>query len=369
MKCMVNLLLHNLLNMFEKFRRKNNNEPMNSIAVWWDMNDNYKEGEVEVHLDVNIWHTNKSTDNYLEFGLKIKNYSMLEHIHIYIPYKINKEIIEDKAVILASNHSLTNAMFNERVKITKDDGRFHPVEFSSTSRSFTYYEIDRDEDIEIMQNSIIKLKINSKEGVDTIYYRFRINKIENIFTSISENYFLLDGIFKKTGFLEVNVNSLRKLPRKIVDKLDNIKFTSINLFIMTDNFTSLIFQSEKVNKSRILENHIWKQYLSEENSKKINKTIAYHWRKEEKKKNSEGIDEIIPFDDYNLFVKLSYTSKNLVLLGLMIISILIVGALGGVAGNFMTKGIDGLFVDNNVTIKICKENANFKQQGDQNGTK
>jgi len=58
-----------------------------------------------------------------------------------------------------------------------------------------------------------------------------------------------------------------------------------------------------------------------------------------------------------------------VLLGLMIISILIVGALGGVAGNFMTKGIDGLFVDNNVTIKICKENANFKQQGDQNGTK
>jgi hypothetical protein len=305
---------------------------MNSIAVWWKEEKNVKV-HPKVHLDVNIWHTKKSKSNYLEFGLKIENYKSLKYINIYVPYDISKDDIEDKAGILASNHSLTNAMFNERVKITKDDGRFHPVEFSSDDRNFTYYEIDIDEDIKIIKNKLIKIKANKKDDIKTIYYRFRINKIENIFTEINENYFLLDGFFKKIGFLEVNVNSLRKLPRNIVDKLYNIKFTSINLFIMTDNFTNFIFQSEKVHKSRILENHIWEQYLSRENSKKINKITAYHWKKE--RKNNK--DEILSFEDYNLFVKLSYISKNSLLLVLMLVFILIFGAVGGVLGNYITK--------------------------------
>jgi hypothetical protein len=271
---------------------------MNSIAVWWKEEEN-----VKVHLDVNIWHTKESKSNYLEFGLKIGNYKSLECINIYVPYDISKGDIEDKVEILASNNALTNAMFNEKLRTTRSDGSLHTVEFlDDNKKNFVYCKLNIDDDIEIESDRTIKLKINGRNYDNEIkksYYRFRINKLEKIFTELKENYFWIDGFFKTIGFIEININSVRKLPKKIVNHLDNITFDSMNLFVMTDNFTSFIFQSEDVNKSRILENHIWDKYLSKENAKDINKIIAYHWKKQN-------------FKDYNLFVKIFYITKEYV---------------------------------------------------------
>jgi hypothetical protein len=177
--------------------------------------------------------------------------------------------------------------------------------------------------------------------MDTVYYRFRINKLEKIFTEINENYVWLDGFFKKTGFLEVNFNSVRKLPTDIVDKLGNVKFDSLNLFIMTNNYTNFLFQSEEAKKSRILENHIWEEYLSKENRKNISKIIAYHWKNEKK-----------DFEDYNLFVKLSYISHSWWSWIIMILAILLLGAAGGVIGNYSTDFLKSYSaMDNNETTK------------------
>ena len=327
---------------------------MNSIAIWSERRD-HSDNNPQVHLDINVWHTKKSKGNYLEFGLKITDYSILEYINIYVPYDIRKDDIEDKVGILASNNDLTNAIFNEKLSVTKGDGSFHTVKFPNNGENFLYCEINIDNDIEIIGGRTIKLKINSNNNnnneITKIYYRFRINKLDKIFTELKENYFWIDGFFKTIGFIEININSVRKLPGHIVDRLDKFTFNSMNLFIMTDNFTNFIFQSEKVHKSRILENYIWEEYLSKENSKKIHKITAYHWKKD--------IEDTIPlFEDYNLFVKLSYISKNWLLLVLMLVFILIFGAVGGVLGNYITKKTFNNFSDINKTVVVKKGDKN-----------
>ncbi len=212
-------------------------QTMNSIAIWWDKKDSIPDiSDVKVHIDINIWHTKKSDDNYLEFGLKIENYKKLDNIYIYIPYTIEKSDIEDKAGVLASDNTLTNAMFNEKLEVSKGEGSFHTVKFPKhPKKNFEYCELDIKNNIEIKNKTII-LDINKGATEKVIYYRFRIKKIERIFTGLKENYFWIDGFFKTIGFIEVNINSVRKLPKHIVDKLDGISFDSMNLFIMTDNF-------------------------------------------------------------------------------------------------------------------------------------
>ncbi|MBL0686427.1 MAG: hypothetical protein JJV95_02365 [Sulfurospirillum sp.] len=330
-----------------------NNGTMNSIAVWWD-----KQDDLKVHLDVNIWHTKESKNNYLEFGLKITNYKKIDKLHIYIPYDIDIDDIEDKAGLLSSEPSLTKAMFNENLDVTPPSGSFSTVKFhDETIDNFLYCKLDKENDINI-KDQIVTLEINknNKKNINTIYYRFRINKLESIFTESDENYILLDGLFKKNGFLEVNINSVRKLPSSVVDKLSDIKFTSMNLFLMTNNFTNFIFKSEEVKKSRILENHIWEEYLSKENAKDINKIIAYHWKREN-------------FEDYNLFVKISYITKSNLLIGLMILSILSLGAISGVFGNYITKKWCNDFNDMSMVKKTKDINSTIPIiKGDKNET-
>lgn len=358
------LLLLNLLSMYhktikyirKKMRSSKNINAMNSIAIWWDKNQ-----DVNVHLDINIWHTRKSDDNYMEFGLKITNYKEIEKLNIYIPYSINKDDIEDKAELLASEPSLTKAMFNENLDVSPLQGSFGTVKFHDERiDNFVYCKLDIKTDIDI-KDQIITFNINKNsddDTINTIYYRLRINKLESIFTESNENYVFLDGLFKKIGFLEVNINSVRKLPSKIIDQLTDIKFTSMNLFLMTNNFTNFIFQSEDVKKSRILENHIWEKYLSKENSKNISKIIAYHWKNKDDN-----------FIDYNLFVKLSYMSKYWYSWFLMIATVVILGAIGGVGGNFITTKYFHSFNDGNITKKTKNINNTVNvEKGDKNET-
>jgi len=74
---------------------------------------------------------------------------------------------------------------------------------------------------------------------------------------------------------------------------------------------------------------------------------------------------IIPFEDYNLFVKVSYISKNWLLLLFMISIIVGLGVAGGVGGNWITTKYFNGFNDSNISKKV----ENFKKnKGDNNAT-
>jgi hypothetical protein len=126
-------------------------QTLNSIAIWWN-NSN----DIKVHVDLNIWHTKESKNNYLELGLKINGYKNLNEVHIYIPYLIKLEDVEDKVSLLSLNPLLTSAMFNEKLDMTSSNNSFCPVRFSHDhNKDFEYCKIDRARDIDVIDNHII----------------------------------------------------------------------------------------------------------------------------------------------------------------------------------------------------------------------
>jgi len=231
-------------------------------------------------------------------------------------------------------------MFNEKSKIEIGDGKSHFVDLGEDKDKFHYYELNTENDISVenikpsnnngsspsqplFSHVTITPPHTAGENIDTGYFRIRINKMDKIFKSVNDNHFVIDGFFKKNWFVEVSINNVRKLSSDIVDKMpDNSSNLSMNLFLITDDSTNFTFQSKPLYSSRILESYIWNEYIGQ--TRVNEKVIAYHWKDEE-------------FQDYNLFMKLTYIKRNWILLALMILFILITGVLGDCGGNALTK--------------------------------
>ncbi|SFM20508.1 hypothetical protein SAMN05421830_12047 [Desulfomicrobium norvegicum] len=314
---------------------------MNSIAVWWTCKKNQLLSDIKIHLDINIWLSKNKEFRYIEFGIKIKNYEKIKQIHIYLPYVIEKKDIEDKIKILAENTNITNALFNKKTTISNGGGIFHEVKmqgedpFHYITLSDKFFKTCPYKVGEKVTGTQITITSHpSKENpVINGYYRFRINKITDTVKTISQNFGLTNGFYNKVDFVEININSARKLPNDIVESIGECcKFESMNLFLITDLFTEFKFISKEINASRILENDIWNQYIigSRKENKKIkdtlrltaqSKIIAHHWKKTD-------------FSDYSLFLKTDYSFTNLKIIIMMIISLLIFGTISSLFANY-----------------------------------
>ena len=317
---------------------------MNSIAIWSDNNEKLK-----FHLDLNLWITKNENNNYIEFGIKLFNKD-LKNLYIYLPFKITKDNFSDKISLLSEKSTLINAMFNRKLSVENLNSSFCKV-IENGELQFCFCEL-AEKDIEFEEEDIgtkISIKVNkTSEECDNLYYRFRINKLENIFDKINTNWVFTNGVKENINFIEVSINSVRKLPASIVDNIQKVKIKSMNIFIITENFVNLLFYSKKIHKSRVLEK-LWKDYIDIKNDSNVNKLVAYHWKQDK--------DEFV---DYNLFIKISYAFKNKLLLTGMLLFILLIGAFGGVGGNYLTKYIlpsNKNNIDNN-TSKIRAEEHN-----------
>lgn len=324
---------------------------MNSIAVWWNLKDGASDTPT-IYLDTNIWLTKNEANNYIEIGLKITNSKAIKDICFYFPFLFDECDFKDKIKKLVESTSLTNALFNDNMQIERHSGKFHKVGYPITDEAnpnFYYCELNENTDMSIVRctdndnNSGSKLTIKldnvTYPSPDTIYLRFRINKLDNIFRSINENNFITDGFFKKIGFVEFNINNIRKLPADIADKVSSkIKIKKINLFLMTDNFSNFLFVSKPLKGSRILENHIWDDYLNK-SKKDINtdKIIAYHWQENDISR------------EFNIFTKYTYTNHSKFVFCGMIFLILALGAIGSIVGNYATTRFFHNFCITNTT--------------------
>ena len=355
----------------------------NSIAIWFDKLDGESTEDVSLFLDLNIWLSryknskrvtfirwlgnlfnrkwfyDRHIDNYIEFGLKIKNYQKIKHLNIYLPYKISHNDIKDIVPEFTDIGTL-NALFNEKMNISEEDGGLYLIHFKNNHKkedfiaSCSYFEKDHIKSID-GGGCILRLEMpqSSPTAQNTLYKRLRINKLECAVTEYSENNFIIDGLFKKLQTVEININSLRRLPKFIVDKMNgNTNIKSVNFFMMTDIFANIIFQSRKIDSSRILEEDIWNKYLGIDKSyKDIKKVVAYQWK--------YGGD----IEDYNLFMKLANTEKRWLLFLFSILIVILFGIIGGYGGNKLTQCLDSYF-DCNTT-----KNSVVTSKGETDGSK
>jgi hypothetical protein len=311
---------------------------VNSIAIWWDTKttEGCSENIPSLHLDVNLWLTQNANDNYIEFGLKVKHFSCVENVFIFLPFVIDKHAIEDKTKMLSDSTSLTNALFNDVLEVKSTNSKYDLVTYSNNGEKFYYYKANVAGDVEVYEQSnnkevvgsVVKLAYDLINGVsdsETAYTRIRINKLQKLYQMTFTNYMFIDGYAEKYATVEFNLNTVRKLPEDIVQKIEKrIALASLNLFLMTDTYSNIVLQTQKIHASRILENHIWDEYL---NNREIDKVIAYHWK--EKPDSGRVVD-------YNLFIKTALISKKPWMLLFTIVVILLLGTGAGIGGNYLT---------------------------------
>lgn len=398
-----------------------------AIAIWYKKTSTTDITSIE--LDVNIWLTKKKKDHkifkfikeilhtltfscfrkefrddYLELGIRINNYNNLDNVYIYLPYLVSISEVIDMIPQLKDSDT-ANALFNEKMSVVSWDSTLYEASYKNSSKQkfiASCTELTETNIQKINGGCILTLNMPTPHPFSNILYkRIRINKVEHIIDEYSENNFLIDGIFKKLRTVEISINTTRKLPPSIVDKMnDNIILKSINFFLMTDIFTDMVFRSKSIKSSRILEEDVWNKYLgiSESLGKNIKKVIAYQWKVESKIDSKEGTcakdvkgvlkelseNEILasssedymikirelfaslggdvqvdtdilgyePVQDYNLFVKFSMVRKQGLIFALSILIMISFGIISGYGGNLFTDYMRNSNIDNNYSKNV-----------------
>lgn len=330
---------------------------MNSIAVWWEKKQK-EDSKIGLHLDINLWRSNETDNNSIEFGVKISD-SNEEVFLMDFPFEFEKCQFHDLIPYLSKDAEISKILFNENIILETTNGIFTTVKFNGSGVRYTLlhgrYTIAKND-------GRTRLSINLPKAPDQdlpLYFRFTIDLTKSIYETKDENYFYLDGIFRKVALLDLNINCLRKLPAEIAEKLVGIKIRSINMFLITSNIISFDFVSKTISKSRILERDIWNKYRQLPYKEKVagcdtlpthskpifedKEVVAYHWKE---------IAE--PIEEYSIFAKFTFSRKKVVALIAFIFLVVFLGGIGGILGNLVTTKIFNNFQDDN-TSTISQE--------------
>lgn len=313
-------LMRSIKDNFGLFRKQKEIQG-NSIAIWSEDNEREFLANVKVDLDVNIWISKKESENYIEFGITIPKTDIKPtkfNLILFLPYLTNKDNFEDKGKFLVNNTKTLEALFNEDVAINSSSTQFTEVKLKSSKQIFYMFKPDIQSDISYAEEGSedclgtkICITIDPNGSLDsnsTIYTRFRINSLGELFSKQTNKSYFLSSKKECDLYIDFKVNSPRSLPEKITTKMQSQKFGRIKFFLLTESDKNLLYNTGKLHKTRLLEKHIWDSYLAVNNSTGKNKIkrsdekkIAYHWNHEFKEDGEH---------DYSLFVKISYASTN-----------------------------------------------------------
>lgn len=315
---------------------------MKSIAIWWDNKDE----TIQIHLDVNLWRRDDQEGSFIEFGIRI-NKGDPKTLFVEMPFAISGQF-EDMSVKIDAD--VGQVLFNDQITLSSQEGLVRELKPSAAGKIFLcQISTDRYKIEDIQGRGRIAIFISKyKEEIPfddkdiPLYFRFRIKSASRIYEIKNENYFYLDGLFRRSAILDLNINSPRKLPNTLVSKIKNINFQSINMFLISAGIIGFDFQNEQLKRSRILEDKGWEKYnpynIQQKRLTKDKKQeyVAYHWKKDDK-----------PFSEYSLFLKFQFSTKSILAILITIFIILSLGTLGGIAGNYITTKCFNSFNDMN----------------------
>jgi hypothetical protein len=342
----------------------------NSIAVWLDEIDKEKIEGVEsptLHLDINLWSTEKVEDSYIEIAFKVKSWINLRKINCVLPIAASRSIF-DKAPYLVENQEVIEGLLNESVNLIRfdEDPRFTQVQFQDkTSESLMLYSPEKNLETERLTSEggalATRVEISLPRKLrrfqedhlinnSNLYVRlrFKASSYEPIIQTRKTLSSLFNGMSERISFVDFRVNSHRSLPRGLQAKAKNTKISSINFFLMTDAWNKIEMATDGLSKSRLLESHIWNGYLSDPyfgkktNQNYAEKIVAYHWKFSSYKKNGnlgeKELDEERAVKGYNIFVKLYRAKSSWYSFALTVFWLIFAGVLGSLFATFVLGG-------------------------------
>lgn len=331
----------------------------NSFAIWCKKRDESAEiSDAELHF--NFWQFSSKKNvfqDFLDVGIKIEKISVFESIHLFVPFVLNEGDVWDLGKTITKSTRLLTAIFNEFSTVGTENAKLVQVnlrkESDSSEESFKVYIMDGANNItlnpgiegegnkKVTVGTTITIKISNIKHDDVIpvYLRIRIKfSSQRILRKILHQHVPKDSWLQsstvKKQFVDFRLNEKRNLPKTIQELcLDNfLKITKIHFFLMRE-FADEPMRSDPVESGyRVLESDTWSEYVCDKPNIGLDHMIAYHWKICPKKDKNENY-----VNSFTLSTKFSFqeTSKSKILM--FVFMSLLLGAVGGICGNYMTN--------------------------------
>lgn len=334
-----------------------------SLAFWLEGN-NSKKTNIELHF--NFWSLNdneKHSINYLDVGVKFLGAATAEYIKVYFPFLVPKEkYVSSLGAIICGQSQLLPAIFNTNVKSVnpgpertdstfqnEQDSklRFHwQIELGNPGEGVSLEDVVDANDSGTILSFPMKLFRNStvdfpNEEERPNYFRFRVKISNDDKNTLSQTYRSKDAKvlsrLESTEVVDFRVNEIRNLPPKIRSRLESDScITAVHFFLIRETHSEHKLSHTEFKRCRVLEKSLWDPYLRTDPRSNLTipeQMLIYHWK--ESVTNEDGSETLRYLDNFSAFAKFSKTTVSTATLAGFILTIIALGVISGVTGNFL----------------------------------
>lgn len=319
---------------------KREGDELKSIGVWYQL---ACKDLPKLEFHINLWNLkgkDKKILPFIDFGIGIKNYKVINEMAILFPFSFDEQEMFDLYYYI-KEPSVARLIFNEMECEVSSHDKYMVIESSNFEKPKLLINVkngdDLVNDISLKQNLLLEmtelnidfneLKRDTKFAqYEDLYIRFRI-KSQNIkrilFCKVAKKNWFLESGFIENQIIDIKINKERNLPHDICRemRLNNYKFAKfdkIHLLVMNDSSNDIGTFGNILYDCRKLEEHEWDTYL--ENDYDATNVFAYHW-----KEKCVG-DEMIT--DFNKLIRISSATTNIKVILVYMLVVVILGAAG-----------------------------------------
>lgn len=344
-----------------------------SMAVWCVGQQSAANSSMEAHF--NYWRlsgertsTNKRAENdFVEVGVMLESPQLVETVNIYIPANLNIKSVSDCSKYFKNTaicqgifnmplrsiapdvggprcielqHATTNEPFCRVHTFVLDGERIHSSELTITSENEgTLFKIS--------ESAVRDTCVDESRPPVPVYFRLRfIIPPSNPFIQTIETpeRFFQSG-FEEIEYVDFRLNEARTLPDAVERMMKHgrngsgqVKLTTVAFLTAIPIRSQLSTSSAQFHKFRILENHIWNNYVQEGIPSGM---LVYHWKKND-------VSEIL---DFSAFVRIQTRRTGFKILAVY----LAIAFLFGVVGNLTASGLQYMLSSSQDTQRHVEE--------------
>lgn len=312
---------------------------MDSIAIWSNRvgGESAKGDPIELEVHFNLWKLKASRNSdfahLLDIGLMLEKPMDITHLNMFFPFHIGgiNEIL-DLGDYFNRNHDLVSAVFNQDCRVSSNIpfDKILNVNVQGSDEQFNIYNVDINSDIELEHQyggSIVKIAV-PRDSVDgKLYFRLRI--VSPGVSKFTREYRPMNSIvqsaFSITEVVDFKANWKRSLNKSLMGRIRNegeVKFRTVQFFIMREAHYDYIFSHKPLTRSRLLEGNIWRSYF--EDYHQLDNIVAYQWREDDQ-------------NIFSAFVKYKFDKNNWRTIAVFIIVFIVLSTLAGILGGWIAN--------------------------------
>lgn len=315
-------------------------DDMKSIGIWYQLTGNDMP-KLEFHINLwNLTGKDKKISPFIDFGIGIKKYKIINELAILFPFSFNEQDLFDLYCYI-KDPSIARLIFNDMECEVSSHDKYMVIKSGNFENPHLLINVKNESnlvnDISLNQNKELKMtelcidfdEIKKDEKFaqyEDLYIRFRI-KSQNIkkilFCKVEKKNWFLESGFIENQIVDIKINKERNLPhdfcrKKRLSNYEFAKFDKIHLLVMSDSSNDIGTFGNIMYDCRKLEEHEWDSYLEDEYD--VTNVFAYHWK--------EVCVENEMISDFNKLIRISSATTNIKVISVYMLIVIILGAAG-----------------------------------------